>query len=465
MLAMVQSTMLSSPLIDGTDPLDRLTSPPEGDRDLVCRAPDAEQPWQVSVARCAGLAEDVIVLSDGVVRVGREAGAGADLVLPDPSVSRVHATCVVGRGADHVEVTDEQSRNGVYVNGARVHRATVREGDVVRFGDAVVVVTRGASLDDRSSAIVGRSVRIDELRSTLRRLAPSMLPVLVAGATGTGKELVARALHAGSGRTRRFVAINCAALPSALVENVLFGHRRGAYTSATADAEGAFAEASGGTLFLDEIGDLSLEAQPKLLRALENGEISPVGATRSVTVDVRVVCATNTPLDEALARGAFRRDLYARVAGIVVETPALARRREDIVTLFRSFLAGRDRPMTADFAESLLLHGWPHNVRELRSLAERLTVLFPDAVSWERAMLDEPIRRPVSTSPPVTRAESVRPAAIRTVPRRPPTREELGQLLSEHGGNVARAAQHAGRSRKQVYRWMDMHGLPRGTGR
>lgn len=414
------------------------------------------------------------------VRIGREADASVDIVLPDARVSRLHAALLAGVGDDYVTITDRGSSNGVFLNGRRVERAEVRQGDMLRLGDSVLVLARGALTDDTAPdlGLLGVSPLVNDLRGAVRRIAPSNLSTLIAGPTGTGKELVARAVHRESGRRGPFIAVNCAALPHTLFESVLFGHRKGAFTGATADQDGAFVQAHGGTLFLDEIGEMSLEAQPKLLRALETLEIIPVGAARATAVDVRLVAATNVIVDAALREGKLRGDLYARLAGIVIRTPSLAQRREDILLLFRSFLAPSftARPMTPDFAESLVAYSWPHNVRELRRLAERLQVLHADARRWERGMLDEEMRKPPPSIPlPPMRAATAtlpqdRPAeSEKGSPSRedkgPPSREELIALLASCDGNVSLAAARVGRNRKQVYRWMEQYGVLRGTGR
>jgi DNA-binding NtrC family response regulator len=418
-----------------------------------------------------GAGPTLIVPGGREVRIGREPDPSVDIVLPDARVSRDHAALVGGVGDDYVTILDRNSSNGVYLNGRRVDRAEVRPGDMLRLGDAVLVLALGAPTVDTAPdlGLVGVSPLVNALRGAVRRIAPSNLPTLIVGPTGTGKELVARAVHRESGRRGPFIAVNCAALPQALFESVLFGHRKGSFSGATADQDGAFVQAHEGTLFLDEIGEMSLEAQPKLLRALETLEITPVGAARSTAVDVRLVAATNVIVDAALREGKLRGDLYARLAGIVVRTPPLAQRREDIVLLFRSFLAPSFAalPMTADFVESLVGYPWPHNVRELRRLAERLQVLYPDASGWERKMLDEDMREPAHSAPPVpTRsAGTPLPEGPAEPDKGPPSREELIALLASCDGNVSLAAARVGRNRKQVYRWMEQYGVLRGTGR
>jgi DNA-binding NtrC family response regulator len=415
---------------------------------------------QLEVAFCPGLDRGPpIPLALGETRIGRELRGAPErtLSLPDPRVSRVHATLSVAATGE-VVLSDERSRNGLFVNGARVERQHVRDGDVIRLGNTVLLVCRGGrpSGDEPTLGIVGRAPSVGELRRVIQRVGPSGLPVVIVGATGSGKELVARALHAQSGRKGRFLALNCAAMPGTLVENALFGHRKGAYTDATSDQPGAFTQADGGTLFLDEIGDLALEAQPKLLRVLENREVTPVGGSLAQAVDLRILVATHVPLDVAMKEGRFREDLYARLAGVVIKVPPLAARREDVLPLLSLFLGDAQRPMTADFVESLLAYGWPRNVRELQKLAERLPVLHPDAAAWQASMLDDEMRLAARGEPPPDDA----------LPEHgPPTREELLTLLEQCRGNVARLARMVHRSRKQVYRWMDFHAVSRGTGR
>jgi sigma-54 dependent transcriptional regulator, acetoin dehydrogenase operon transcriptional activator AcoR len=401
-----------------------------------------------------------IALDEGETRIGREprGAPGRVLTLDDPRVSRLHATltCVSRRG--EVTLADCESRNGVFVNGRRIERQQVHAGDVIRIGNSVLLIRHATRDTDGEEAmgILGRSLSVNELRRVIRRVGPTALPVVIVGPTGSGKELVARGLHAESGRAGPFLALNCATLPGTLVENALFGHRKGAYTDAGSDEDGAFVRAQSGTLFLDEIGDLALEAQPKLLRALENREVFPVGAAAAIGVDVRVVVATHVPLDVAMREGRFREDLYARLEGVVVNTPPLADRREDVLLLLARFLGASQRPMTADFVESLLAYGWPRNVRELQKLAERLPVLNPDATAWQVGMLDEGMRLAVHGRAILDDASP---------DNGPPSHDELVALLERCNGNVSRLSRVVHRSRKQVYRWMDQRGVSRGAGR
>jgi len=422
--------------------------------------------WHVRVvcSRDEAAIGRILEVVGGALPVGRAVESREGLGLADPTLSRRHAAFEERDG--HLTIRDLGSANGVLVQGARQVHAALSAGDVVRLGDTVLLACLGTRRDGGSDefGLVGRSPAIAKVRDTLRKVAPSRLSVVVTGPTGTGKEVVARALHAQSGRDGSFIAVNCPALPGTLVESTLFGHRKGAFTHATSDQPGAFVQADGGTLFLDEIGDMPIELQPKLLRALESGEITPVGAARGRRIDARVVVATNVELARALHDGTFRQDLYARLAGVRVDLPPLCERKDDIEPLLRHFLPRELRavPMTADFAERLLLWHWPRNVREVRKLAERLAVLHAGAEAWDIDMLDEEMIEPLpddEAQPPAP------PAAAPEVLSGPPTRAELQDLLSRFDGNVSEFARHVGRSRKQVYRWMKNHDLARGTGR
>jgi DNA-binding NtrC family response regulator len=242
---------------------------------------------------------------------------------------------------------------------------------------------RGARRDHRPApALLGVSAAIRDVIEQVRRVAPSPIPVLILGETGTGKELVARAIHEHSTRAERsFVTVNCAALPDTLLESELFGHRRGAFTGADRDRRGLFEHASGGTIFLDEIGDTSPAFQAKLLRAIEAREVRPLGATQTIAVDVRVVSATHRDLEAAIEAGSFRQDLYYRLNTVSIFVPPLRRRRVDVPFLAQHFAeefgAARARAITLgeDFLASLAEREFPGNVRELRNAVERAITL------------------------------------------------------------------------------------------
>jgi DNA-binding NtrC family response regulator len=355
-----------------------------------------------------------------------------DAVVNDRAVSAQHcALSVLGGG---VLVEDLGSKNGTFVGGARVREAWARPGTTVSLGRSTIVVRAeeglGAMPGEPLPGVAGASIAMRRIADQVRRLARHSLPVLIAGESGSGKELVARALHdEGPRRDRPFVAINVTALPRELVESELFGHERGAFTGAHAQRLGAFAEAEGGTLFLDEVGDLPLDAQPKLLRALDGYEIRRVGASGGGRRgDVRVVAATHAPLEERVTQGAFRRDLFHRLECFVVHVPPLRDRRGDIAAIARQLLSllagdiGRRRLTPAAIAR-LSAHDWPGNVRELRNALCRSA----DAVGRD-GIIDA----------------SHIDAGLRRVRGGGPNREVARALLRDHRGNLSAAARTAG---------------------
>jgi DNA-binding NtrC family response regulator len=294
----------------------------------------------------------------------------------------------------------------------------------------------------------------------IARAADSVVPVLIVGESGTGKELVARALHRNSQRAARpFVAINCGAITETLLESELFGHSRGAFTGAVADAKGIFEQAQGGTVFLDEIGETSPALQVKLLRVLEEGEVRPVGASRQIKVDNRVVAATNRDLERAVAEQRFRADLYYRLSVIVIRLPTLRERRDDIPLLIASFLkaackrAGRQVELSSGALDVLLAYDWPGNVRQLENTVERIvlfsrgSVVGPDDVP---AVLQN-VRRDT----PAGLFEDL------------PSLEELERRYLQHvlhavGRNRTRAADVLGIDRRTLYRMADRFGITLG---
>ena len=313
--------------------------------------------------------------------------------------------------------------------------------------------------------LLGRSRAMRRVFDLLERAAASELTVLLTGESGTGKELAARALHARSPRRDGpFVAVNCGALPRELVESELFGHAKGAFTGATSARPGLIREASGGTLFLDEIGELPLEAQVKLNRALQEREVRGVGETKSTTIDVRVVAATLRDLPAEIEGGRFREDLYYRLAVFPIHMPALRERPEDIGLLAMRFLAqqaaaaGRElEGFEPDALEALLQHDWPGNVRELQNVVAR-SVAVADGPRIRRQDLPESLasrQAPATTEIPVDLPyqEAVKVARDRAV------RAYLDALLTRFKGNVTRAAEHARVERESLHRMLRRHGL------
>lgn len=383
-------------------------------------------------------------LSPGRTVVGREALESWGMPA-DPLLSREHLVLELRGGT--LLARDLDSRNGSRLGGRPLREAELASGDVLRLGDTLVLVREIAS-DLRSTppsralaGLRGDAPVMHRLRRELSLLGPRPTTVLLHGESGVGKGLSARALHDLSGRSGPFVAVNCAAIPEHLAESTLFGHERGAFTGADRPHAGYFREASGGTLFLDEVADLPSVLQPKLLHAVEAGEVVPVGSARPVKVDLRIVSATSLDLEEAVASGRFRGELHARLAEYVLRLPALRERVEDVLPLFGD-VAGQD--LSPDLAEALLLHPWPYNVRELEKLATEAAVRGADAGELDLEHLHGRLQGP-SAAP-----EAAGEAPVAS--GRPPDRETLTGALEATGGSVAEAARRLGRSRRQLYR-------------
>ncbi len=289
--------------------------------------------------------------------------------------------------------------------------------------------------------IVGRSPALLAALDTARRLAATSLPILIVGETGTGKELIARYIHQASGRAGPLVDVDCGALPDDLIEALLFGHRRGAFTGALEHHEGIIENADGGTLFLDELGSLPLRGQAKLLRVLETGEIRRVGATRARSVDVRVVSTMQEDASKRLADGLFRADLMQRVAGAVIRVPPLSERPEDVIPLARHFSACTRRRLEPD-AEALLFdRSWPGNVRELRWTIERAALFAVDGGIGPTAVTEA-----LEIGPGTLFGEEPAPGSARVT--------ELRAACRRYGGDADRVAVALGIGRSTLYRWL-----------
>ncbi len=315
-----------------------------------------------------------------------------------------------------------------------------------------------AQLEERHQ-ILGASVPMKALRQQIALTAPTNGRVLIYGESGTGKELVARALHAHSPRsTMPFVEVNCAAIPEELIESEMFGHRKGSFTGASEDKVGKFQKADGGTLFLDEVGDMSIKTQSKVLRVLEEQRVEPLGSNRPVTVDVRVIAATNKKLEEEIARNAFREDLFYRLNVIPFYVPALRERTEDIPILAAHFVkefceayGKKSKAFAPPAAEVLLAYSWPGNVRELKNLVERLVIMCP-SLRIEPHHLPPELFRGASKSPqkPYESLQEARSAY---------EREFVLRKLEEHRWNMTRAAVALGLERSHLYRKMRSLGI------
>jgi DNA-binding NtrC family response regulator len=261
---------------------------------------------------------------------------------------------------------------------------------------------QGVELRGASVKLVGEHPAIVRLRELIRRVAATDSTVLISGESGVGKEVVARAIHAGSRRAARpFVPVNCAAIPHEMLESEMFGHERGAFTGAVAARQGLFAATNGGTIFLDEVGEMPLALQAKLLRVLEDREVRPLGTNRAITIDVRVIAASNRDLSQSVADRSFREDLFYRLQVVPITVPPLRQRRSDIPLLVEYFLGrlrdrygGRNWSVTDEAMAYLWSYDWPGNVRELENLLERLTVLS-DRDELDASQLPDAVRQGV----------------------------------------------------------------------
>ena len=312
--------------------------------------------------------------------------------------------------------------------------------------------------------MIGESAAMQAVRALIARVADTGARVLITGESGTGKELVAAAIHDASGRAdRAFVRVNCAAIPRDLVESEMFGHERGAFTGATQSRAGRFELAHRGTLFLDEVGDLSSEAQAKLLRAIELGEIQRVGGNRSIRADVRIVAATNQDLARGVAAGSFREDLYFRLNVVPIALPPLRERRDDIAPLVTHFLdrhhraTGRVRSSWTEAAlAELRAYHWPGNVRELANVVERLSILYPGA-SITVDHVREVLPRPAAARKSAEAAEPESGSLSETMDRY--ERSMILRTLRDARGNVAEAARRLQTDRPNLYRRMRRLGI------
>ncbi len=425
-----------------------------------------------------------------------------DLVLDDDRVSRHHAR-IFGDGEAFL-IEDLRSATGTYVDRVRVREAWLRSGCTVRLGGTTLrfsVVTEKLDLrpraDGQLGALVGQSESMRRLMAAVEKVAPTGATVVLEGETGTGKEVVARTLHHLSPRANQpFIVFDCSAVQQNLIESELFGHEKGSFTGALATRQGLFELAHGGTLFLDEVGELALDLQPKLLRALETREIRRVGGNRPIQINVRVLAATNRDLRAEVKAGRFREDLFYRLGVVRLHLPPLRERREDIRFLAEHMLRNgafnrggpgqkdptspRVKGISQDALQLLHDHDWPGNVRELGNIVER-ACSFADGDLLQVDDLPESIR---GVDGPRRREDPHLP----TEPLAPPTpgtnavpihadlnfrdakenwlgtfeRDYLAAVLTRHGGNLSQAARDADVDRKHFRRLARKYNLVAG---
>ena len=396
-----------------------------------------------------------------------------DIVLDDPTISRYHLE--IQLRTDGIRIADQNSTNGTYLGKTRLGTVMVRGRAVLKVGGGdtqIEIVPADEEIElspfggSRFGRAFGESQPMRHVFSLLTRVAPTDATVLLEGETGTGKELMAEGLHQYSHRARgAFVVLDCGAIPRDLLAAELFGHARGAFTGADQARRGLADAAAGGTLFLDEIGELPLELQPQLLRLLEKREIRPIGETRSHHVDVRVVAATNRDLQQMVKQGAFREDLYFRLAVVKVPIPPLRDRPEDIrplVQLFMDEMGKGDYAIPEALMQQLFEHDWPGNVRELRNVVERGMSL-----ATARIMASGNLAPPAASRQADEGGLPAMPSDMMDLPFKEAKgmlvevfeREYLVQLLDRHGGNISSASREAGIDRNYIHRLVKKYGL------
>ena len=431
---------------------------------------------ELCVEREAGKPADrVVVLEGELLRMGSH--SSNELVIDDPMVSRFH--CQLSRGGGGWRLLDSGSLNGTRVGGLRVRDADlplpecrIELGEsIVRVRELKAMATAEVPATPSFGAIYGASVVMRRLFETLKRVAKSDANVLIEGESGTGKELIATEIVRRSPRASKpLVIVDCGAISPTLIESELFGHVRGAFTGADRNRVGAFEAAEGGTVFLDEVGELPLDMQPKLLRALASREIRRMGENQSRRIDVRVVAATNRRLEREVNQGRFREDLYYRLSVVTVRVPPLRERMEDIPLLVNSFLNALDATdkahlFTADVFSEMSRYDWPGNVRELRNHVERRVVLESEAPSFR----DEEGEGEAEGASPEGKPDLGAAMVDIEVPFKTAKdtmidqfeRAYLTALLAWADGNVSRAARKAQLDRMYLHRLLQRHSLRR----
>jgi transcriptional regulator with AAA-type ATPase domain len=405
----------------------------------------------------------VVQLGRGSERQAERSGTELTIRVPDKWMSSRHARIEPSFG--RWVLVDTESKNGTIVDGHSTKRAVLTDGSLIELGHTLFYFFERMPVDETGVGLLERmpgggvpglvtllpswQAELDRLR----QIAGSEIPMLVEGESGTGKEVIARAIHQLSGRSGAFVPVNCGALPENLVESELFGYKKGAFSGAQSDHAGLVKAADGGTLFLDEIGDLPASSQAALLRVLQEKEVMPVGGTKPVPIDLRVVAATHRDLDDMVAEQQFRHDLFARLAGFRISVPPLAERRCDLGILIGALYARlfpADHPgFDIDAARLLLRYPWPLNVRELeQALATAQVLAGAEPVRAEH--LPDTVRsgRPPGAPRPVVLSETDQKV-----------RDQVVAALREHQGNVSAVARALDKDRKQIQRWIKRFGL------
>ena len=425
---------------------------------------------ELCVEREAGKpAARAMVLDGDYLRVGSH--PSNDLVLSDRLVSRFH--CILERSGHGFRLTDAGSTNGTWMAGLRIRDADIVHESRIELGESTVRVRDADAVSETEvpyalsfGSLHGVSVPMRRLFQVLPRVAKSSADVLIEGENGTGKEVIATELVQRSARADRpLVIVDCGAISPGLIESELFGHVRGSFTGASRDRAGAFEEADGGTVFLDEIGELPLDMQPKLLRALASREIRRVGEGRVRKIDIRVIAATNRRLEREVNGGRFREDLYYRLSVVTIRVPPLRERKDDIPALVSYFLnelgaQDKEQLFSPEVLKAMTGYEWPGNVRELKNQVERRIVMGNDdslVAPDEAARPAQPAggARAPDIEMPFKEAKDEMVAKFE--------RDYLGALLEWAGGNVSRAARKANLDRMYLHRLLQRHGIRRGA--
>lgn len=426
-----------------------------------------------------GIPQRDFVVTKDTIRIGT--GQENELVLNDDTVSRVHAEIL--KTKDGYLIRDLNSTNGTFVGNVKVKEVFLTASSIIRVGKTKIRFTPQDELIDiypskksRFGDIIGQSLEMRKIFGILEKIAPTNVTVVIGGETGTGKELVARAIHDHSKRAKSpFVVFDCGAVAENLIESELFGHEKGSFTGATNARQGAFEIADGGTIFLDEIGELSLDLQPKLLRVLETGEIKRVGADRPKKVNVRVVCATHRNLKEMVSQGLFREDLYFRLSVVPVYLPPLRKRQEDIPLLVEHFVKmgqaedseSEVTGITPEVKKVFEEFHWPGNIRELKNAIDR-GFSFAESDLIDVAHLPDYLK---DSGGHTGVRESSLGSSTRELDASLPFKEAkekwvenfekdyLIKILKNNDLNISKAAKEAGIDRKSIQRLLKKYGL------
>jgi DNA-binding NtrC family response regulator len=410
-----------------------------------------------------------IVTDKERIRCG--AHASNDMVLSEDRTASRHHFEIQYTDRGYLLV-DLNSTNGTFLDGRRIERAYLSSGSQIRAGSSTLTfapmdeeVSVEPDSEGRLGGMVGQSVKMRQIFGLIKKIAPMDVSVVIQGETGTGKELVARAVHDLSNRKKEtFVVLDCGAIPPNLIESELFGHEKGAFTGAVSSRPGAFERAQGGTIFLDELGELRLDLQPKLLRVLENREVRRVGGNDVIEVDVRVICATNRDLVKEIQAGNFREDLYFRLSVINIQLPPLRQRKDDIPLILKSAMgdaesvAKHGRKRFTPAALSLLMsYPWPGNVRELMNVISHV-LTFSDGEEVDVHHLPPRIQGQQKEAPvPFNEHLSFKDAKEQLLENF--EREYIGQVLKRCEGNISRAARESGLHRKSIERLVKKYQL------